>query len=214
MSTLIDLRNEVLAHGFDVGSVFTLDDITKYLNFAMRRVARKVDYFTEETAQSFTTVAGTSSYSWPADLGRLRYLLLPDDQTVLGVLRMRDLDGSATATGKPSCYALSGSGVVLYPTPDAAYELTWRYYALPSLMTADADVPSIPQDYHEALVFYALQRCYEREDDAEMAAYWSQRWELALRDMRSDVKFPSADGPHQIDSMWPAATSAPRYVIP
>ena len=214
MSTLIELRNEVAAHGFDVGSVFTLDDFTKYLNFAMRRVARKVDFYAEEASQAFVTVAGTASYSWPTDLGRLRYVQLVDDTTVLDVVRRRDLDNTPASTGKPSCYALAGAGIVLYPTPDAAYDLLLRYYALPALMSADSDVPAIPEDYHEALTFYALKRCCEREDDGEMAAYWEQRWELALRDMRSDVKFPSSDGPRQVESMWPTGSSRPRYVIP
>jgi hypothetical protein len=214
VSTLIELRNEVLAHGFDIGSVLTFDDVTKYLNFALRRIARKIDYYTEESSQSFSTVAGTAAYAWPTDLGRMRYIRLDDDATVLGAVRLRDIDGSAVSSGKPTVYALSGAGVVLYPTPDAAYSMLLRYYALPALMSADSDVPSIPEDYHETLTFYALKRCCEREDDGEMATYWEQRWDLAVRDMRSDVKFPSSDGPRQVDSMWPTTSSQPRYPIP
>lgn len=214
MSTLIELRNEVLAHGFDVGQVLTLDDVTRYLNIALRRVARKIDFYAEESSQAFATVAGTAAYAWPTDLGRMRYLRLVDDAVVLTPTRLREVDSSAASTGKPRLYALSGAGVMLYPTPDAAYNMMLRYYALPALMVADTDVPAIPEDYHSSLTFYAIQRCYEREDDAQMGQYWEGRWLAALADMRADVKFPSADGPRRIDSMWPTEPSMPQFVLP
>ena len=203
MSTLIELRNEVIAHGPDVGMVFTLDDITKYLNFALRRIARKVDYYVEESAQTITTVAGAAAYGWAADFGRLRYVLDASEARTLVEASQRTLDETTPSRGRPTIYARSGSGLLLYPTPDAAYTLTVRYWALPALMVADADEPGIPEDYHELLPFYALKRCFEREDDAEMASYWEQRWLDGLRDMRIDVRFPSADGPRRIPSVWP-----------
>ena len=214
MSTLIELRNEVIAHGPDIGPVFTLADITKYLNHALRRVARRIDFYAEEAAQTITTIAGTASYAWAGDFGRLRYVFDAEEDRALDEVALRALDEAAPSDGRPTFYALSGAGYVLYPVPDATYELTARYWALPALMADDTDTPGIPEDFHELLPFYALKRCYEREDDAEMAAYWEGRWEAGLREMEADVKFPSADGPRRIPSAWPEAAGGPRYRFP
>lgn len=214
MSTLLELRDEVVAHGPDVGPVFTLDDITKYLNHGLRRVARRIDFYSEESAQTITTVAGTAFYAWEADFGRLRWIADGENNRTLTEGSLRTLDELPASDGRPTAYALSGTGFLLYPTPDAAYELTARYWALPALMAADSDVPAIPEDYHELLPFYALKRCYEREDDADMAAYWESRFEAGLREMEGDVKFPSADGPRRIPSAWPAPSNIPRFQVP
>lgn len=206
MSTLADLRSEVTGHGFDVGFAVALTDVDRYLNEAQRRVARQIDYYAEEAQQDFATVTSTATYAWPTDLGRIRYLRNVDDSTILGMARLRVIDSWAPSNGKPYLYAVDGPALTLYPTPDAAYNLELRYWALPPLLVADSDTPALPSDYHEILTYYAIQRCFEREDDQQMGAYWEGRWLQALSEMKVDVKFPSADGPRQVQSMWDSGT--------
>lgn len=200
MSTLADLRTEVYNHGF-AANVYA-SRVTGYLNEALRAASRKVDYFQDETVEAFATVAGQAAYPWPTDFAKLRYLRDADLAQTLQLAPIRVVETSPAANGRPDTYALAGSTLVLYPTPDAVYNLQLRYWQLPALMAADGDTPSLPADYHRLLVYYALQRCYECEDDAELAQYWQGQWAAALRDMAADVKFPSTDGPRQVPSMW------------
>lgn len=198
MSTLADLRNEVLEHELDRSAT----RVDGFLNDALRIVARKVHHYTGEAEQAFSTVAGTAAYAWPVDLGKLRWLRDVDATCTLQLVGLRDVDNAPVAQGRPVVYATAGKAVTLYPTPDAAYRLDLRYWALPALMSADGDVPDLPDDYHRILVFYALQRCYELEDDFEAAGYWRGEFAAALGDMNTDVKAPNNDGPRQIPSMW------------
>lgn len=201
MSTLIDLRTEVANHGFDPNQY--LARINTYLNDAMRSIARKIHYYQDEATQAITTVQGQKNYPWPTDFGKARDVSNPDRGRALRLVRLRDLDDSPQgATGTPYFYAVEGATMRLYPTPDNVYSLVMRYWSLPALMVADTDVPGLPLDYHHILSFYALQRCYENEDALDAAQYWQGQWTAALKDMATDVKFPSSDGPRQVAGMW------------
>lgn len=204
---LYQLRAEVLAHGFDAG-LYTAR-VNQYLNDALRSLARKIDFYADEASQAFTTTAGQGIYPWPSDLGKARYLRDTDLNVTLHVVRLRELDDSPPSSGRPQVYAINGPAFVLWPTPDATYNMALRYWSLPPLMVSDLDSPTIPQDYHNVLIYYALQRCYESEDDSQMAQYWQGQWQGGLRDMGVDVKFPSTDGPRRVKSMW-GEDGAPR----
>ena len=212
MSTLAELRTEVYNHGF-AANVY-VSRATSYLNEALRLAARKVDYYQDETVQSITTVAGQAAYPWPTDFAKLRYLRDVDLTQTLELVPIRSIETSAAVCGRPASYALAGATLVLYPTPDAVYNLALRYWQLPALLAADGDTPSLPADYHRLLAYYALQRCYECEDDSEMAQYWQGQWAAALRDMAVDVKFPSTDGPRQVPSMWDDSDGSAAWGLP
>jgi hypothetical protein len=205
VSTLIQLRDEVLEHELDRSA----SRVDGFLNDALRTVARQVRHYTGEASAEITTVAGTSAYDWPSDVGKLRWLLDVDASSTLQVVGLRDIDNAAVTQGRPTSYATAGKTVTLYPTPDAAYLLRMRYWALPPLMQEDGDTPALPDDFHRVLVFYALQRCYELEDDFEVAAYWRGQYDIALAAMGEDLKAPNNDGPRQIPSMWEPGSVGP-----
>src|SRR6185436_4589030 len=154
---LYDLRAEVLAHGFDQ-TQFT-GRINQYLNDALRALARRIDFYAGEAQQAILTVAGVSSYAWPDDFGRGRHLRDVDEGGLLRMVALRELDATSHSTGRPLFYAHNGAAVQLAPVPDDQYSLAYRYWSLPPLLAADLDVPAIPDDYHSALVYFALQRC-------------------------------------------------------
>jgi hypothetical protein len=198
---LIQLRTEVLAHGFDPTQYSAR--INQYLNDAQNEVARRVDYYVDEATQNITTVQGTSLYAFPGDLGRLRSLYNVDLAEELQYVGLRDMDqANQTVQSNPRFYTVSGQFIRLYPVPEGAHNLQLRYWKMPTQMVNDTDVPSIPNDYHSMLWVYATGVCYEGDDDAQMAQYWSQRWEKAVARFATDQKFPSSDGPTQVRGMW------------
>lgn len=197
---LADLRNEVLAHGFDAG-LFT-SRINQYLNDAQNLVARRMDYYGSEASYDFSTTPGQGLYPWPTGLARLRSLRDTSRQIEMEAVGLRTIDRSATFNGVPSVYAISGANVLLYPTPDNIYPMELRYWQMPPVLVNDTDVPSLPVDWHHVLWVYAVWICYEAEDDANMGQYWKGRFENELSELTSDQKFPSTDYPTQVAGMW------------
>lgn len=202
---LAAMRNEVLNTGFD--STVYGARITQWLNDAQGSVARQVDFYGDEATQVIPTVAGTVSYAWPADMGRVRTLFNPAVNSELRRVSLRDIDRSPVATGQPQYFAVDGATTHLYPTPDGVYSLSLRYWRLPPALVNDTDTPIFPPDYHDMLISYALWKCYERDDDAELAAYHEASFKKQLAEFSTDVKFPVSDEPHQLRGMWDAEPS-------
>lgn len=199
--TLADLRNEVLNHGFD-GTIYSTTRLNQYLNDALSELSSKAQYYGEEQQQATSTVAGTSHYNFPTGMTKLRSVRLPDYPQELTLLDLRDIDRSQQTTGRPYAYAIDGSGITLFPTPDAAYALDIRYWSTLPPLVNDTDSPGIPARYHTDLAFYAIARCFEGEDDPQQATYYQQKWDQTLRDLKADLVFPLTDGPRQIRSQW------------
>lgn len=197
---LSDLRNEVLAHGFD-SSVYGTR-ITQYINDAQNLVARRIDYHVDENVYDFSTAAGTSTYAWPADMARIRSLRDTSRQIEMQEVGLRMIDRSSLSNGAPAFYAFSGQNLVLYPTPDNVYPMELRYWVMPPALVNDSDVPTLPSDWHHILWVYATWMCYEGDDDAQMGQYWQQRFNQELSMLAADQKFPSTDYPTQASGMW------------
>lgn len=191
---------EVEARGFD-DSVFGLR-ITQWINDAQFLIARRVNYYVDESAYVFSTVAGTSTYPWPADFGRMRNLFDTTRNIELEYCSIRDIDRSVVRNGAPTYYADSGQNVVLYPVPDGVYPLEMRYWKLPTTLVSVGDTPNLPADWHWLLRDYALQQAFLADDDPQMSQTYQQSFATGLSMFSADVKFPDMDGPTQARSMW------------
>ena len=198
---LIDIRNEVLAKGFDP-SLFGSSRVTQFINDGYLLVCRRAQYFGSEATYLFQTASGTASYAWPADLMRERSLLNVDLQTELTAVGLREIDRSVVSQGAPYFYATDAANVHLYPTPDNPYNMQLRYWRLPAVLVSDTDVPVIPADWHRILVYWAAKECYAAEDDASTSQYWEQQFNTTLAEFIAEERFPNSDMPHQVNGMW------------
>ena len=208
---LVDLRTEILAHGFDP-TQFSASRLNQYINDGYQLICTRTQYYVDEATQDFTTVNGTASYVFPTDFGRLRSLRDTTRDIELQVVPLRMIDRSPTKTGAPLWYALDASNFHLYPTPDSnTYPLECRYWKLPATLANDTDVPSIPARWHFLLWKYAVAEAYNAEDDLQAGGQWRQIFETDLMKFQADVKFPDAEGPQQVSGMWESEESlAPR----
>lgn len=201
--TLLALKQEVEACGFS-DTQFGAGRLVQYLNDGYGRACRMVDFWEGEATQDFSTVAGTASYPQPANLGRDRSLRFTGTSQFgeLQSVRLRTIDRAMAQSGVPRAYAIDGANLHLWPTPDSVYTLELRYWALPSPLVADTDTPSLPSDFHDLLVYWALKRGYAAEDDPATAQYWEQQWTARLREFAADAKFQSSDEPSRIADYW------------
>lgn len=198
---LSDIRTEVLNTGFDA-TLFGTSRINTYINSGYLNLARRANYYTDEATSDFSTVSGTSMYALPADFARTRSLHRTDLGRELVAVGLRDIDRSVITSGTPYAYALDGANVHLYPTPDQAYPLEIRYWKLPPVLSADSDVPTIPADYHNLLVYWATAEAFRAEDDHPTADKWQALYDKGLAQFSADVKFANGDLPTQLKGMW------------
>lgn len=200
MSTLLQMKTEVEAHGFADSAYGTR--IVAWLNEGQARIGRRLELRELYKTQTINLSAGTATYSLPADFVRLDALT----DTVNGfALRSRlpgEIDSYRTISGWPTYYDLDAGGLNLYPTPSGTGTLRLRYYANPAALSADGDVSVLPSDYHDVMVSYALTRAYEAEDDFQAAQYWDQRYQRGLMELGSDRQFENRDGPEQLAGTW------------
>jgi len=69
--------------------------------------------------------------------------------------------------GRPSVYAISPQGeLCIGPKPDAAYTIQGEYVRTAQFLTANADVPIIPADYHDIIVWKALIMLADHDEAA------------------------------------------------
>ena len=99
----------------------------------------------ENTFSIYLTADGQAGEGW------LTYV--PWDQ-----FRRTRLFGSAAAhTGKPGYITVDPlNRLVVYPIPDDIYTIRGEYYQAPQILTADDDVPEMPEAHHEAIKWQAL----------------------------------------------------------
>jgi hypothetical protein len=214
---LIDIRTEILAHGFDPIN-FSASRLNQYINDGQYLIARRVNYFVNETTITITTAAGTQLYallpgglagaagtltSESTPIARVKSVRDPSRNVELEAVQERDIDRSSTSQGQPNFYAIAGGGnLMVYPTPDAVYTLDVRCWQMPPKLVNDTDVPVLPEDWHHLLWNYGCWMCYEAEDDPTMGGYWKQRFEQELAEFTADARFPSSDYPTVLNSIW------------
>jgi hypothetical protein len=58
-------------------------------------------------------------------------------------------DTTRNASTAPRQWYYYAQTIRTFPVPDQAYTLTLRYYKKPTLLSADADVPSLPSEFEE-----------------------------------------------------------------
>lgn len=60
--------------------------------------------------------------------------------------------------------------LLLHPIPDTIYTVTLNYWKTAPNMTADGDEPILPTEYHDAIIYKALQKYAVYEDANEVFA--------------------------------------------
>ena len=99
---------------------------------------------------------------------------------------------NASNTGSPArFYALSGANLLMiYPTPSEVETITGIYVPRPNTLANGSDECSeIPPEYHKLIVFYALARAADMDDDStsEQGERYRGLYEQGLLSMRNTI---------------------------
>lgn len=69
-----------------------------------------------------------------------------------------------TGTGRPQVYTIKPDGaLLLYPIPTAIHALKFHYRRAPQELAANADVPDLPDQYHDIITYRALMLYFEHD---------------------------------------------------
>jgi hypothetical protein len=97
---------------------------------------------------------------------------------------LRDSYGDLTITGSPSFFYVDNGVVRTYPVGGT---LAVRYYKRPPQLSAGADTPLAPVDYHMLYVDYAEDEAHAGKSDWQGASALAQRIQVKTAEMVSDL---------------------------
>jgi hypothetical protein len=153
--------------------------ISKFVNDSKRQVEDAYNWNALNTAVTFSTVSGTSTYSVTGSGQRFRVDSVADN-TNKYVLRNETTDNmdyfilTNPNTGKIQYYYFNGvdsngdTKVTFYPTPDAVYSITFNIIKPTINLSGSSDTVSVPS---EPIVLGALARAIaERGEDGGIAS--------------------------------------------
>lgn len=183
-TTYLNLVNDVLvrlreAEAGTVQATTYTKLIGKFVNDSKRQVEDAFNWNALNTSVTFSTVAGTSSYSVTGSGQRFRVDNVSDN-TNKYMLQNQSTDNmdyfilTNSTTGKIQYYNFNGvdsngdTKVTFYPTPDAVYSITFNITKPTISLSADSDTVSIPT---EPIVLGATARAIaERGEDGGLAS--------------------------------------------
>ncbi len=137
------------------------------INDALMGLARKRKWYwwlTKDTTTLASLAAGTETSNMPSDLGRIEYILDPDGAPIDAKTPNRQIDYQETiSTGSIQTFAMGGIGsstrvksILWSPALLTAGDYTLWYYRIPAALSADADEPDLPEEFHDYLFWRAL----------------------------------------------------------
>lgn len=208
--TYLDITNEVLARfnevtltssgfssarGFQVQCKNAVNDAIRYINQS------EFNWPFNHSTQSETLVAGTSRYSIPADAKTVDYetfRIVRDDSLgsrgdslqLMNYYEYVDRfisQEDTTGVGSVPTHVIRtpDNNFVLYPYPDKAYTLKYEYYTLPTTLSAQDDVPTIPEQFRHVIADGATAYAYQYRGEAQQYAINFGRFEQGIKNMQT-----------------------------
>lgn len=99
-------------------------------------------------------------------------------------------EGDLSETGDPVAYYFVANTMYLWPNPGVTsgrFTLAYLRQSAAITETSPESAFLIPKQYHRIIVYAALQKLYDMEDDPEMAARFGQLMADKLESMRTDM---------------------------
>lgn len=208
-ATFQDIQNAVILKA-RLDSTLDLANVKDWINRAYAQVC--VETEANVVADTMTLTSGTSSYTLPAGIARIKQMVVkpagstqynpPMIRTTLDeILNRRQFGGdtSSTTSGaiipQSTHYAVVGlNQFEIWPTPSAADVITLWLVALPTALSANGDVPILQEPYSSHLLEYgALVHAGDFKGDPATADWqnsygdWMARYIDHLKQRPGDI---------------------------
>lgn len=152
-------------------------------NFSLTRVSKFLGDNKSRRLSVYATDKGVS------DEGFLQVIPITDYRPVYTI-------GSNRAeTGKPKVAAIEDDGrLLIWPKPDVAHMVHGWYKKAPQTLDADGDIPEMPADYHQAIVWKALLLMGQYDEAAGQYPFWNTEYRQIMKYLERD-QLPTIEVP-------------------
>lgn len=173
------------------------DMIPKYIANAERRFERTV-YVPDREAT--TTLTAASTIALPDDFKAVKSAYLDvDPRVVLGPMPLNVLRGAYAPayTGQSQNYAISGSNMLLGPSPDSAYDVVLTYWQAIPALGDDTPVNWLLLAHPDLYLSGSLTEAYIHLRDDQAASLWESRTAAKIEEIKADGRRYQFNGPPQ-----------------
>ena len=211
-STYIDLCNKVLRRlneveiaTDDFGGVRGVQALVKdAVKAAIAKVNQAEFEWPFNAAQHTTTlVVGQTEYTWPSyykiadwnsfqlqknDSLNVGYASMDFIERDVWYAKFRDADYDAGSVGRgvpQMVFPSHGNGFGVTPSPDQAYQVTFRYYLNYSDLTNHDDTTRIPESFNTLIVDGALYHLYMFKDNLDAAQVAYLAFQQGIKDLQT-----------------------------
>jgi hypothetical protein len=180
---------------------------------AEQEIFNKFDLTLNSATQSNTVAINTNTpaSSLPSNLQRIRNISITAPLALAGSLKNNYLDPDAfdeqcsaykQTIANPlvsTPWTYYAGGVLTWGNlADQAYTILIRYTKYVPILSADADVPTIPQAFRELLMLGAKIRVYEIKEDFDFAQQFQNRYADLLQDFLTRYSHRQVDAQARI----------------
>lgn len=211
MSTFLSLTNELLRRlnevqidQADFANVKNVQALAKdAINSSIRQMLQDAQEwpFTLVTYEQ-TLVAGTNTYSFPADYSKAdwdtfyikqltsenntpkKLNLITYDQYLTYYRSVEDLSGETGRTDPDYVYMTQDTKFGVTPVPDASYVVEYRYWKYPADLVAYDDTAVIPDRFKHVVIDGAMMYMMLFRSNEQSATMHSQKFEDGIKMMR------------------------------
>jgi hypothetical protein len=191
VATFLQLQDRVLARTTQ-SSTEARTRVKGYINRRLRRIATSNNCGrVRQGTVSINTVAGTATIT-TTGLVKVHTVRIPTQNRVLDertLDQMRLLDPDDSRDGVPQFFAVQGYNaatctVRLLPIPDAVYAVSIDGILSGTELSADGDIPGLPEDFHDLLESGAIADEFKHLRQLEDAMVEEQVWKDRLSELK------------------------------
>lgn len=190
--TLAGVRNRVVNDKLDDSS-YDPSVVNGFINDAQRSIFNNHELPFMEKVFVGTLPVGEYIFEYPIDFqiaqsmvlrnADLQNFDLTDSYIPFREFNARYPAPSLSNAGTPRIWTTYGDKLYFSNITDGVYTLSLFYLKTPTVLTDDAHVPEIPEEFEEVLVLGAYYRVLQRNEDYDLAAAVKQEYEQELAKM-------------------------------
>ncbi len=150
-------------------SDFVTSEASFWANAAYEEITTRIEFRPKESLAYSSTTSAENRIALPSDFEAdisLSNISRSVDNNLVKV-EGTDIDSRRTELGTPTRYAVYGTWMELWPSPDSSYSLQLRYHAkLPTLVDSTA-TPLIDSRWHMGWVYKTTEMLHAARRDSE-----------------------------------------------
>lgn len=195
--TLSQIRLEVQNRAGD--DTLSSSSIDLWVNLGIKQWAARGDWPSIIDIDSTqTTTASTIEYDLPSDFKKMISVRIEasassgeTDATEYSFVRY--MNKNVDTTGNYYYLNPTNSKVGIIPTPQTTgLTIFQKYFHIPADIAAGTESPPFPENYHELVVFFALKKYFEQNDELEKSVYYHREFENMIEQMKIDLTIRSS----------------------